>query len=110
MSDKSSLADTTMDQLALHYKKNEQYPNSLNELPVYSDPDFIIYSKNATHGFLYNTYDNDRELYSLSWRDGFSNWTEHSCTNAPSSAADQHEVVQTYSRPDGVICTETDLH
>ncbi len=110
MSDKSSLADTTMNQLALFYKKNRQYPKSLNELPIYSNPEFVTYSKNATYGFRYSTYDNDRVIYSLSWRDGFANWTEYSCTNAPSPSADQYEVIQTYSKPGEVVCTVRDLH
>ncbi len=110
MSDKSSLADTTMNQLALYYKKNKQYPKSLSELSISSNPEFVTYSKNATHGFRYSTYDNDRVIYSLSWRDGFANWTEYSCTNAPSPSADQDEVIQTYTKPGGILCTVRDLH
>lgn len=108
---KSELAYSAMDQIELYYKKNGYYPKDLNELPIYSNPEFAIYAKEEVNTFHYHTYGNDRSKYSFSWNAGAMNWTGYRCTNyKPDSSKNQDGVIRTYSRQGGVICTEIDLH
>ena len=109
--DKDKLAYSAMDQIALYYNKNGYYPKALSELPIYSNPEFATYAKEERNVFRYYTYGDDRSKYSFSWNGGAMNWTGYSCTNyKPSASKNQNGVIRTYPRPDGVICTVTDLH
>jgi len=109
--DKDKLAYSAMDQIALYYNKNGYYPKDLSKLPIYSNLEFATYAKEGANVFHYYTYGNDRSKYSFSWNGGAMNWTEYSCTNyKPNSSKNQNGVIRTYPRPNGVICTVTDLH
>lgn len=106
---KEELADKAMMQITAYHHTNGHYPKSLGEIPIYADPQFITYVKNNT--FKYSLYDGDIPKYVFSWRDGAMNWTGYRCTNDKSELSQkQNGVVRVYTRPDGVVCTVSDLH
>lgn len=105
------LGQTAQKQIVMFYKKNGYYPKSLQDLPVYNDPDFVTLLQKH-HTFRYRTYSTEgKSKYEFSWRGDAMNWSGYRCTNYKGNVSqDHHGVVSTYTMPGGTVCTVTDLH
>lgn len=105
------LGQTAQKQIVMFYKKNGYYPKSLQDLPIYNDPDFVTLLQKP-HTFRYSTYGTDeKSKYIFSWRGGAMNWTGYSCTNNKGKVSqEKYGVIRTYRMPGGTVCTVTDLH
>lgn len=102
-------ADTAIYQISSYYFKNGYYPQTLEELPLYSNQEFISYIQ--SNRLKYNSYGVKKEKYVFSWIGGAMNWTGYSCTNDKYRKSKQQEtIVRSYILPDGSVCTVTDLH
>lgn len=102
-------AYTVANQITVYYTTHGDYPKRLNDLEVFSDPEFASYVNE--HDFRYSTYSNNGVKYVLSWRAGAMNWTGYRCTNDALDAAQKdHNVIRTYKMNDEVICSVSDLH
>ena len=105
------LGQTAQKQIVMFYKKNGYYPKSLQDLPVYNDPDFVTLLQKH-HTFRYSTYGaEEKSDYTFSWRGGAMNWSGFKCTSYKGNISQkEHGVIRTYTMPGGTVCTVTDLH
>jgi len=101
------LSNEALSQIITYHDKNGHYPKNLENLPIYRNKKFVEYIDKRE----FNYYASDTN-YSFSWRGGAMNWTGYSCTNfkAKFHKYGEQNIIFTYPRPDGVVCTVTDLH
>jgi len=104
---REALTNDAMMQIAAYHDKNGHYPKNLQNLPIYHNKKFVNYLNK--HEF---TYYSSGTNYSFSWRGGAMNWTGYSCTNFKGKPHkyETSNIIRTYHKVDGVICTVTDLH
>lgn len=108
-SDGEEYASIVVMQISNYYTTRGQYPNNLNDLEVFNNPDFVFYVD--SHSFRYSTYSQNGQKYIISWRAGIMNWTEYLCTNDTSEPSQKDQnIIRTYKMTDDVVCYVNDLH
>ena len=104
---RAKLSNEALNEIIAYHDKNGRYPKNLEKLPVYKNKKFVEYIDKRE----FNYYASDTN-YSFSWRGGAMNWTGYSCSNLKGKHHQfgEENIIQTSHRPDGVVCTVTDLH
>ncbi len=102
-------ADKAMTEITSYYNNNGYYPKNLQDLPLYSNQEFVSQIQNNT--FKYSSYGGDKPKYVFFWRGGAMGWSGHRCTNDESMLNEKQEgLIRIERRADGVVCAITDLH
>ena len=106
---KREFATEALVQIVSYSNENGHYPETLKDLPLYSDQKFKKYVNDLT--FRYDSQVTDKSNFVLYWRDGAMDWTGNRCSNDRLLLSeDLKSAIRTDNRPGGIVCVVTDLH
>ena len=99
-------AKKAQEQIVMFYKKNGYYPKSLQDLPVYNNPEFVTLLQKED-ALKYDSYGAEKKSkYVFSWRGNGRSWSSFRCTNDDSVLYQIHHYmeIRIFKMTGGTVC------